>query len=217
MLNIRKSKVDVYCKGCGKTHSRKQYEAFPEARKVFDEAYAHKRLQLQSPVAVEEEAEVEAAEAEETESESEEEEEEEVVPVLRKPVKSRKPQYVGASELEDKQKEWRKLTDELALSHQAAVEAYPAKSGKKEKIKPFLKDMLWTRYHTSADVAQCPICTVKRIFPENFDAGHIIPESYGGETTLDNLRPICKTCNSSMGTTHMFTYAWVQHRRPMFR
>ena len=33
--------------------------------------------------------------------------------------------------------------------------------------------------------------------------GHIIPYSKGGLTTMENLRPICVSCNSSMGNKHM--------------
>jgi hypothetical protein len=33
----------------------------------------------------------------------------------------------------------------------------------------------------------------------NFQAGHNIPESKGGKTSVENLVPICDRCNSSMG------------------
>lgn len=35
--------------------------------------------------------------------------------------------------------------------------------------------------------------------PFQFEVGHNIPESKGGMTNLDNLRPICSKCNRSMG------------------
>ena len=37
----------------------------------------------------------------------------------------------------------------------------------------------------------------------SFHCGHIISEANGGEIKLDNLRPICHSCNSSMGTVNM--------------
>ena len=40
----------------------------------------------------------------------------------------------------------------------------------------------------------------------NFECGHIIPESKGGETNEDNLIPICGLCNKSMGTRNMYEY-----------
>ena len=33
----------------------------------------------------------------------------------------------------------------------------------------------------------------------NFQVGHNIPESKGGKTVLENLKPICIRCNQSMG------------------
>ena len=35
--------------------------------------------------------------------------------------------------------------------------------------------------------------------PFQFEVGHNLPESKGGPTELDNLRPICGKCNRSMG------------------
>jgi hypothetical protein len=34
----------------------------------------------------------------------------------------------------------------------------------------------------------------------------VIAESKGGEMTVENLRPICATCNTSMKTEHMFDF-----------
>ena len=36
----------------------------------------------------------------------------------------------------------------------------------------------------------------------NFHTGHNIPASDGGGLTIDNLKPICSTCNTSMGNEH---------------
>jgi 5-methylcytosine-specific restriction endonuclease McrA len=40
----------------------------------------------------------------------------------------------------------------------------------------------------------------------SFHAGHVISEKNGGEINVNNLRPICQNCNSSMGTTNMNDY-----------
>jgi len=37
----------------------------------------------------------------------------------------------------------------------------------------------------------------------NFDAGHIESEKRGGTNNINNLKPICRTCNTSMGTRNM--------------
>jgi 5-methylcytosine-specific restriction endonuclease McrA len=36
-----------------------------------------------------------------------------------------------------------------------------------------------------------------------FDAGHIIAVTNGGSDNLDNLAPVCGTCNKSMGTQNL--------------
>lgn len=41
----------------------------------------------------------------------------------------------------------------------------------------------------------------RKIFLESFECGHNIAESLGGETVLNNLKPVCSVCNKSMGTS----------------
>lgn len=51
-------------------------------------------------------------------------------------------------------------------------------------------------------IIKCPLCNLVDIQQgacNGWDCGHIVPACIGGETTIDNLRPICKGCNSSMG------------------
>jgi len=37
----------------------------------------------------------------------------------------------------------------------------------------------------------------------NFHCGHIIAEKMSGATTIENLRPICKSCSCSMRTYNL--------------
>lgn len=46
----------------------------------------------------------------------------------------------------------------------------------------------------------CPCCEISEITQLKFECGHIIAEAKGGETRLENLIPICSSCNKSMGT-----------------
>jgi HNH endonuclease len=39
-----------------------------------------------------------------------------------------------------------------------------------------------------------------------WECGHIIASSMGGLTTINNLRPLCGSCNRSMGIENMKTY-----------
>lgn len=75
---------------------------------------------------------------------------------------------------------------------------------RKKKIAAALREQVWLK-------AMGPIfggrCTVKwcsnDITVFNFQCGHLLAESKGGPTVLENLRPICSRCNQSMGTMHM--------------
>lgn len=73
----------------------------------------------------------------------------------------------------------------------------------KEKIPATLKNILWHKYFDTSITGLCQCCKVEIISKAIFDAGHIISEKNGGKVILDNLKPICKLCNSSMGKTNM--------------
>jgi hypothetical protein len=80
----------------------------------------------------------------------------------------------------------------------------PAKKRvKKEKIPATLKNIVWHKYFETSLTGLCQCCKVENISKAIFDAGHIISEANGGQVVLDNLKPICKLCNSSMGKTNM--------------
>lgn len=79
---------------------------------------------------------------------------------------------------------------------------------KKEKIPAHIKTLVWSKYiGSSTPEAKCYCCKHERIEIRSFECGHVIAEAKGGELTLDNLRPICKGCNSGMGTMSMDDYA----------
>ena len=71
-------------------------------------------------------------------------------------------------------------------------------------ISKSLKTCIWNdNIGDNIRAAHCICCNNAVIKVENFHAGHIVAESMGGETNQNNLLPICATCNTSMGSTHM--------------
>ena len=40
----------------------------------------------------------------------------------------------------------------------------------------------------------------------NWECGHIISDKDGGDLSISNLRPLCSTCNKSMGARNMKDY-----------
>lgn len=78
---------------------------------------------------------------------------------------------------------------------------------KKKSIPKSLKIKVWNTY-IGEDIGKikCLCCNTIDITQSIFECGHIIAEAKGGETSLENLRPICSTCNKSMKTINMNDY-----------
>jgi len=52
----------------------------------------------------------------------------------------------------------------------------------------------------------CPCCEINPINQGCFETGHIVSFKYGGSDEISNLRPVCSTCNKSMGIMNMDEY-----------
>ena len=66
-----------------------------------------------------------------------------------------------------------------------------------------LREQVWIKYFGKKYKHKCYIFWCKNdISVFDFQVGHNIPESKGGETVLENLRPICSRCNLSMSNTY---------------
>lgn len=84
----------------------------------------------------------------------------------------------------------------------------------KEHIRKALREQVWLKHCGKKFEHKCYTnwCTnIMTVF--NFDCGHDIPESKGGETILENLFPICRNCNLSMGNSYTFK-EWNQLSKP---
>ena len=82
----------------------------------------------------------------------------------------------------------------------AAATASPQKYQKKS-IPKALKQQVWLHHVGQHFSSRCktPWCSnIITVF--DYHTSHIIPESGGGATNLNNLIPLCANCNLSMGT-----------------
>jgi esterase/lipase len=75
---------------------------------------------------------------------------------------------------------------------------------RKKTIPKILKDLTWQKW-IGDDIAKakCLCCGINEIKMNSFHCGHVISEAMGGPTTVDNLIPVCATCNLSMRTQNM--------------
>ncbi len=80
---------------------------------------------------------------------------------------------------------------ELVMEYRPKASALP--TPKKRTIGPTLRLAVYAR-----DGYRCVRCGTN----EELSADHVIPESKGGATTLDNLQTLCLTCNRRKGPRH---------------
>jgi hypothetical protein len=78
---------------------------------------------------------------------------------------------------------------------------------KKQNIPNALKISVWNRYigHDIA-ISKCCCCEIRDINMRSFHCGHINAESNNGKTNINNLIPICQTCNTSMSKNDLFVF-----------
>jgi hypothetical protein len=82
------------------------------------------------------------------------------------------------------------------------IDSLLKKTGKKKPISKALRMAVWQEY-IGIQEAYCYCCQRQKINPFRFQCGHNVAESKGGETSLENLRPVCDLCNQSMGTKNL--------------
>ena len=80
----------------------------------------------------------------------------------------------------------------------------PKQRKRKRTIPKSVRLAVWSRYiGEEIGVAKCPVCKTNEIGQLRFEVAHVVAEAKGGTLHIDNLRPICPTCNRSMGTTNL--------------
>ena len=76
----------------------------------------------------------------------------------------------------------------------------------RKNIPKIIRDKVWdNNIGLQNGTGKCYCCN-DQIDSKNFEAGHIVSVADGGETIIDNLRPICSKCNRSMGTDNMINF-----------
>jgi len=68
-----------------------------------------------------------------------------------------------------------------------------------------VRETVWGKCFRSEMTGKCYVCK-KPIHFTDFEVGHNKPLAKGGTSNINNLRPICRTCNRSMGTMAIETF-----------
>lgn len=67
-----------------------------------------------------------------------------------------------------------------------------------------MRHLTWNEYvGEEKGIGLCCCCKKIQISQQNFHCGHFISQKNGGESIVENLRPICSGCNLSMGSKNM--------------
>ncbi len=76
---------------------------------------------------------------------------------------------------------------------------------KKQPIAKAVRELVFKTYEKECN-GKCWCCDSEPITHANFQCGHIKAERDGGLPTIENFRPICASCNTSMGTQDMIIF-----------
>lgn len=75
---------------------------------------------------------------------------------------------------------------------------------RKQRIPQSLKRAVWAKWiGEEKGTSKCLCCATHVISQMQFHCGHVKAEAHGGMACVQNLRPICASCNLSMRTMHM--------------
>ena len=128
-------------------------------------------------------------------------------------------------EIELKLKEETKLQEEKRLQEEAVLQDAKDKKAKeaaiklkeeedkieakkkKQSIPKNVRIIVWNHY-IGEDIIKhkCLCCKKVTISNTNFEVGHVLSEKCGGTHEINNLRPICFSCNHSMGSENMIDF-----------
>ena len=83
---------------------------------------------------------------------------------------------------------------------------------KRKNIPAKVRQMTWRKYMGNSMDGKCWCCGDSICF-ENWHAGHVHPSSKGGPDSVENLRPLCSSCNLSMSNKHMADFIKLYHMK----
>ena len=100
----------------------------------------------------------------------------------------------------------RKIHEQFKSFKKSLSQSYVMSSNRRTIPSP-VRFSVWEQcVGTDSMIAKCFVCRKAQITFQNFACGHIISDHNGGDIDIDNLKPICTNCNSSMKEMNMDSY-----------
>ena len=101
------------------------------------------------------------------------------------------------------------LKDNKTKDNETTKKEHTKKQYKKATIPKAIREQVWLASFGKVYEHRCYVRWCKNtISVFDYHVGHDIPESKGGTLDIDNLKPICARCNTSMGD-HYTIKEWV--------
>ena len=80
---------------------------------------------------------------------------------------------------------------------------------RKKTIPKAIREQVWLESFGKVYEHKCYVRWCKNVISVfDYHVGHDVPESKGGDLSIDNLKPICSRCNTSMGD-HYTIKEWI--------
>lgn len=185
---------EISCSHCLKgRHYASDFRDIPELYNLIIEGSANKKRQYKE------------SQQQQEEEEEEEEELEEDIPDIQEIDRT----YYELNML------WIENGNAIAKWYQDKTLSSPNTPGK-HTHGSMIRGQLWKKIFNFVTHSQCPVCALNPISFDNYSLGHIHPESRNGSNTINNLLPICSTCNTLMGTQHLYYYAWTVYKKALW-
>ena len=82
----------------------------------------------------------------------------------------------------------------------------PPEPQPKRQIPKMIRGEVWKRYIGNSVTGPCYCCKRELDVFDSWAAGHVVARFHGGTNMVANLRPICISCNTSMGTENLYEF-----------
>lgn len=77
---------------------------------------------------------------------------------------------------------------------------------KRRRVPAIVRQCVWKKTHVNvSDTGECFVCK-KDLFFADMECAHIVAHALGGQDTVENMMPACKTCNRDMGIMNLMDY-----------
>ena len=116
--------------------------------------------------------------------------------------------YTEARKTYNENIDTKRIGKTFAINNSEKVkEIKEVKEVKRQVIPANVRKEVWNTYVGAKDVGACFCCDAEiSDSKSSWHCGHILSDKYGGNAEVNNLRPICVLCNTSMGAMHMYRY-----------